>query len=226
MTKFFWCFSVSLVQIDVITTTEIPLTVTQSTTKIPLIGTSTDSTTNSLVTNTFDESKEPTTTEVTVPTKGYKFENATQGPESLTTGKDDDKTTKAFQGNTKRPSTRWDPSLEVEFDSTTIPTSTGMDVENISETTHLNRPPTTPVPKELSLGTKKPELEIPPTTFAPLMPPKPVFNTTNVDIVNITMYCGSTADCTNNEICIHGRCLKLCDSISNTNCFKGIKMIN
>lgn len=41
-------------------------------------------------------------------------------------------------------------------------------------------------------------------------------------IENVTIYCASKSDCTKQEACVQGRCLRVCDAFIVTECFKGI----
>lgn len=120
--------------------------------------------------------------------------------ESTTTNKvidDETATTHSFI-NTKRPSTRGDTSLEVDYPTETTTTSSDTNIFTTTESLVIL---TTTVSDDTSSTTD-------------LTP-----------ITNLTK-CGSMKDCQSNEFCIDGRCLSVCRSnttTSNTNCIKGIK---
>lgn len=187
-----------------------------STTQKPLTTTSLNETTNSVITTTTDDYTKSTTDFVDEATENKFYdttswsletENVTKKisdsttPESTTINKvvdDETATTHSFI-NTKRPSTRGDTSLEVDYPTETTTTSD----QNIFTTTESQIILTTTVSDDTSSTTD-------------LTP-----------ITNLTK-CGSMKDCQSNEFCIDGSCLSVCRSntTSNTNCIKGIKSIS
>lgn len=168
-----------------------------STTQNPL-------TTNSVITTTTDDYTKTTTDFVDETTENKFYDTTSWSLETdnktsdSTTHKavdDETATTHSFI-NTKRPSTRGDTSLEVDYPTETTTTSD----QNIFTTTESQIVLTTTVSDDTSSTTD-------------LTP-----------ITNLTK-CGSMKDCKSNEFCIDGRCLSVCRSntTSNTKCIKGIK---